>query len=158
MIRANRLPYKKCEKGNDFIEVTKSTDLTDLTKSTKLTKLNEYSPLVLAYLGDGVIEILAREKLVKSGNIPPEQLHSKSLLFVKATAQSQALENILPRLTESETDIYKRGRNAKCRVPKSASPADYRRATGMECLFGYLYLCGNETRIRELFEAAFGGG
>ena len=97
-----------------------------------------------------------REKLVKSGNIPPEQLHSKSLLFVTASRQSKAVEKITPVLTEAETDIYKRGRNAKSRAPKSASVADYRRATGMECLFGYLYLCGNNERIRELFDIAFG--
>jgi len=97
-----------------------------------------------------------REKLVKSGNIPPEQLHTKTLLFVTASKQSKAVENILPNLTETETEIYKRGRNAKCRVPKSASAVDYRRATGMECLFGYLYLSENKDRIKELFEIAFG--
>jgi len=118
--------------------------------------LNEYSPLVLAYLGDGVIELAVREKLVKSGNIPTEQLHSKALLFVTASKQSKALENILPHMTETETDIYKRGRNAKSRVPKSASAADYRRATGMECLFGYLYLSDDKNRIKELFDIAFG--
>jgi ribonuclease-3 family protein len=117
--------------------------------------LNEYSPLVLAYLGDGAIEILTREKLVRAGNIPPEQLHVKALLFVQATEQSKALENILPVLSEEEFDIYKRGRNAKARVPKSASPADYRRATGLECLFGYLYLSGKQERVRELFDMAF---
>ncbi|MCL2774573.1 MAG: Mini-ribonuclease 3 [Oscillospiraceae bacterium] len=122
----------------------------------KFINLNEYSPLVLAYLGDGVIEILVREKLVKAGNIPPEHLHLKALLFVQATAQSKALDNMLPRLSEFELDIYKRGRNAKSRVPKSASPADYRRATGMECLFGYLYLAGEHDRISELFDIAFG--
>ena len=121
-----------------------------------IINLNEYSPLVLAYLGDGVIELAAREKLVKSGNIPPEQLHTKTLLFVTASKQSQALENILPRLTETETEIYKRGRNAKSRVPKSASAIDYRRATGMECLFGYLYLLNDKNRINELFDIAFG--
>ena len=97
-----------------------------------------------------------REKLVKSGNIPPERLHSASLLFVTASKQSRALENILPVLTETETDIYKRGRNAKSRVPKSASAAEYRRATGMECLFGYLYLSGDKARVQELFDIAFG--
>ena len=122
----------------------------------RFINLNEYSPLVLAYLGDGVIEILVREKLVKAGNIPPEQLHIKALMFVKATAQSKASENMLPKLTEPELDIYKRGRNAKNRVPKSSPPADYRRATGMECLFGYLYLAGEHDRINELFNIAFG--
>ena len=111
---------------------------------------------MLAYLGDGVIEILVREKLVKSGNIPPERLHSTSLLFVRATEQSKAVERILPHLSETELDVYKRGRNAKSRVPKSSSAADYHRATGMECLFGYLYLSENNARIKELFEIAFG--
>jgi ribonuclease-3 family protein len=92
---------------------------------------------------------------VLAGNIPPEQLHAKALLFVQATEQSKALENILPHLSEEELEIYKRGRNAKARVPKSASPADYRRATGLECLFGWLYLSGRQGRGRELFDMAF---
>jgi ribonuclease-3 family protein len=117
--------------------------------------INEYSPLVLAYLGDAAIEILTREKLVLAGNIPPEQLHGKALLFVQAAEQSKALENILPILTEQELEIYKRGRNAKSRVPKSAAPVDYRRATGLECLFGYLYLLKEQERARELFDIAF---
>lgn len=90
-----------------------------------------------------------------AGNIPPEQLHTKALLFVQATEQSKAVENILPVLSEEELEIYKRGRNAKSRVPKSASVADYRRATGLECLFGYLYLSGEQGRMRELFDIAF---
>ena len=102
-----------------------------------------------------MLEILTRERLVLAGNIPTEQLHAKALLFVQATAQSKALENILPALTERELEIYKRGRNAKSRVPKSASPAEYRRATGLECLFGWLYLSGEQARLRELFDAAF---
>ena len=106
-------------------------------------------------MGDAAIEILTREKIVLAGNIPPEQLHAKALLFVQATEQSKALENILPVLTEEEHGIYKRGRNAKNRVPKSASPADYRRATGLECLFGWLYLSGEHERARELFNTAF---
>ena len=90
-----------------------------------------------------------------AGNIPPEKLHAKALLFVQATEQSKAVENILPVLSEKELEIYKRGRNAKTRVPRSTSPADYRRATGLECLFGYLYLSGEQGRLRELFDAAF---
>ena len=110
---------------------------------------------MLAYLGDAVIELAARERLVKSGNIPPGRLHAEALLFVAASKQSAALENILPLLHKSETEIYKRGRNAKSRAPKSASVSEYRRATGMECLFGYLYLSGEQSRIAELFDAAF---
>ena len=110
----------------------------------------------MAYLGDGVIELFVRERLVRAGNIPPGELHSKAMLFVTAAKQSNAVENILPVLTEAETEIYKRGRNAKGRVPKSASAVDYRRATGMECLFGYLYLSDNKKRLEELFDIAFG--
>ena len=111
---------------------------------------------MLAYLGDAVIELTVREHLLKSGNCPPEQLHARAMLFVTAANQSAALENILPILSELETEIYKRGRNAKAKVPKSASAAQYRRATGMECLFGYLYLLGDKDRIKELFDIAFG--
>jgi len=92
---------------------------------------------------------------VRAGDVSPERLHSESLLFVTAENQSKALENILPILTGTETEIYKRGRNAKGRAPKSASVTDYRRATGFECLFGYLYLAGEHMRIRELFDMAF---
>ena len=102
-----------------------------------------------------MIELAARERLVKLGNIPPERLHAEALFFVAASKQSAALENILPLLSQTETEIYKRGRNAKSRAPKSSSVSEYRRATGMECLFGYLYLSGGFLRIGELFEAAF---
>jgi len=103
-----------------------------------------------------VIELAVREKLVRSGNIPPERLHGESLLFVTASKQSEAVGKILPFLTEAETEIYKRGRNAKSRAPKSASVTDYRRATGFECLLGYLYLSDNQARINELLDIAFG--
>ena len=113
---------------------------------------------MLAYLGDAVLELAVRGKLVRAraANIPPELLHGEALLFVTAAKQSEAVENILPVLTETETEIYKRGRNAKNRAPKSASATDYRRATGLECLFGYLYLAGDQARIQELFDIAFG--
>ncbi|MCL2815308.1 MAG: Mini-ribonuclease 3 [Oscillospiraceae bacterium] len=117
-------------------------------------KPNEYSALALAYLGDAVIELMVRETLIKSGN-KPELLHAKAMLFVSAARQSEALGNILPSLNDEETEIYKRGRNAKAKAPKSASAAQYSRATGMECLFGYLYLTGEKDRIEELFCAAF---
>ena len=102
-----------------------------------------------------MIELMVRERLVKAGNIPPEQLHLKALMFVQATSQSKAVDHILPILTEKETDIYKRGRNAKVRAPKSASVAEYKRATGLECLFGYIHLEGDKKRLEELFDAAF---
>lgn len=94
--------------------------------------------------------------MIRSGNFPPEQLHGKAMLFVTAAAQSAAVENMLPYLSELETEVYKRGRNAKGRIPKSVSATEYRRATGMECLFGYLHLAGEKNRIEELFALAFG--
>jgi ribonuclease-3 family protein len=99
---------------------------------------------------------MVRETLVKPGNTSPERLHAAALLFVTAAKQSAAAGNMLPHLTEFETEIYKRGRNAKAKVPKSASAIDYRRATGMECLFGHLFISGERDRINELFCLAFG--
>ena len=111
----------------------------------------------LAYLGDTVIEITVREKLVKTGIRDVGELNRMSRDYVTAKNQSKALEKILPALDEEETAIYKRGRNAHgVSIPKSASANEYRRATGMEALFGWLYLKGRNERIREIFEIGFG--
>ncbi len=107
----------------------------------------------LAYLGDSVLEIMVRERLVRHGVKNPSV---ESLNYVTAPKQSDALERILPILTEAEDDAYRRGRNCvHSNVPRHATPAQYRRATGLETLFGYLYLTGQNRRIRELFSAAF---
>lgn len=114
----------------------------------------QLSPLTLAFVGDGVFELFVRERLVCAGNCPVNALHQKSVRQVCCGAQAQALQNILPLLTQEETDILKRGRNAHTgHVPKNASPADYHAATALEALFGYLYLCGSIDRLRELFQA-----
>lgn len=111
-----------------------------------------YSPLVLAYIGDAVFEIMVREKLVLRANMPVNRLHKMTVGHVCASAQSAAMEILLEQLSEEETEIYKRGRNANGNhVPKNANPQEYRRATGLEALFGYLYLKGSVERIRELF-------
>lgn len=109
----------------------------------------------LAYLGDCVVELLVREYLALH---PSSQVSSKrSLAFVTAVAQSEAVDRLLPIFTEEESDVFRRGRNGvHSGVPKSASPAQYRRATGMECVFGYLWLKGEQDRLRELFAAAYG--
>lgn len=87
------------------------------------------------------------------GSIPAHKMHLKAIGFVKASAQSEALEKILPILTEEEISIYKRGRNAHSNtVPKNADIADYKRATGFECLFGYLYLRKELERINYIFK------
>ena len=110
----------------------------------------------LAYLGDSVIELLVREHLVNMNITSSGRLNSKSLEFVKAGAQAQAMRNILPHLSEEEEAIFKRGRNkAGGNVPKSATVSEYRAATGMETLFGYLHLKGNRERITQLFRIGY---
>lgn len=107
----------------------------------------------LAYLGDCVWELCVREKLVKTNIRQPSVT---ALDFVTAKIQSAAAERLLPHLTEAEEDQYRRGRNiSHANIPKSATLAEYRRATGLETLFGWLWLNGDEARIRELFALAF---
>lgn len=115
--------------------------------------VNQYSPLTLAFLGDAVYEQLVREKIVLTANMPVGRLHKEAVERVRAAYQSRAVDVILPMLTEDEENIMKRGRNATSNtVPKSSNPVEYRRATGLEALFGYLYLLGNSERIVEIFD------
>lgn len=114
----------------------------------------ELSPLNLAFIGDCVYEMLVRERLVAEANRPVNDLHRESVKFVSAKAQTAAFQKIEPLLTEEETAVFKRGRNAKTgHQPKSASVGEYHCATGVEALFGYLYLTGNNERITYLFNA-----
>lgn len=116
-------------------------------------EVNQYSPLALAFLGDSVYELLVRERILLAANLPAAKLHSLKVSRVCAEYQSKALEIILPLLSQKETAIVKRGRNATGNtVPKHSSTADYRRATALECLFGYLDLMGAKERIEELFK------
>ncbi|MDR0197179.1 MAG: ribonuclease III [Oscillospiraceae bacterium] len=121
-------------------------------------KAKTYSPLTLAFLGDSVYEAMVRRKIVLSGFMPPRKLHSAAVEKVRAAYQSKASRLIEPLLTKEETDILRRGRNANPRVPKSAVTRDYRRATGLETLFGYLTLIGETARAQELFDVIFSGG
>ena len=110
----------------------------------------------LAYVGDASLEVMVRRFLVGLGITGSGKLNRLALDFVRATSQSAALDNILPHLTEEESYIYKRGRNAHgISIPKSASAREYRRATGFEALFGYLELSGKTERAAELFELAY---
>ena len=112
----------------------------------------QYSPLTLAFLGDSVYEVMVRETLLREANRSARELHAQVVAHVRAAYQADAAGRIAEVLTETEADILRRGRNASgISVPKHATPADYRKATGVECLFGYLYLCGEITRLRELF-------
>ena len=105
------------------------------------------SPLALAFVGDGVYSLLVRERLLSQANRPVNELHSQSVRDVRAEAQSAAMARLMPHLTEEEEAVFKRGRNAH----STRTGADYHRATGLEALFGYLYLDGRIDRIRELF-------
>ena len=116
--------------------------------------LRSYSPLTLAYIGDGVYELIIRTILVKRGNRPVNQLHKQASSLVKAAAQSAMMETLEPLLTEEEKSVYKRGRNAhSTTMAKHATMADYRRATGFEALLGYLYLKEDFARLVELVRA-----
>ena len=119
----------------------------------KSEAVSRYSSAQFAYLGDSVFEVFVRERLVKEGVKSPSV---KSLEYVTASAQSAAADRIEALLTEEEKDVFRRGRNdVHTGVPKNASPAEYRRATGFESLFGYLFLTGQSERAAELFDTAF---
>lgn len=119
-------------------------------------KSNELNGLVLAYLGDAVIELMARETALKSGITEVGRLNAAVSEFVRATAQSTAVGRIENLLTEEEKAVYRRGRNTHgLSTPKSASVAEYRRSTGLEALFAYLYLEEKHDRMYELFDIAF---
>lgn len=125
-----------------------------MEKSLEFIKRN-YSPLVLAYLGDSFYETLAREYLISDGDCVVSKLNEQIKDIITAVSQSNLIEIMLPHLDETETWFYKTGRNARnTHHAKSAEAVQYRRATGLECLFGYLYLSGKQDRARELFEFA----
>lgn len=110
----------------------------------------------LAYLGDAVIELWVRERLLHKGVCGSGRLNKAALCYVKATAQAQAVTHLLPLLTEEEHSVWKRGRNSHCgSVPKSANVAEYRAATGLEVLCGWLRLSGRQERIGELLTAGY---
>ena len=112
--------------------------------------------LTLAYLGDAVLEVQTRKRLLSLGITDLKTLNKAALSYVRAVDQSAAMERLLPHLSEDEEAIFKRGRNSHgVSAPKSATVVQYRRATGMEALFGWLYLKGENERIETLFELAF---
>ncbi len=111
----------------------------------------QYSPLTLAFLGDSVYEILVREAIVREANTPVRKLHSAKIKLVCAGFQARAAVLLADHLTEEESAVYRRGRNAGGTPSKNADPADYRMATGFEAVFGYLQLMGQTERIHALF-------
>lgn len=118
--------------------------------------IREVSTQALAYLGDCVLEMQVREHLVCTGLSTSGHLNEAALSFVRASAQAEAMKKLLPVLSEEEESYFRRGRNlGHSSVPKHATVSDYRTATGMEALFGFLHLAGRTERIAELFRLAY---
>ena len=116
-------------------------------------EVNALSNLGLAHMGDCVFEILCRAYLCAQGGKTVDRLHRDTIQMVKAQSQAKFVDKLLPLLTEEELSFYRRGKNAHVHaVPKSATPAEYARATGLEALFGALYLLGRTERLNELFK------
>ena len=116
-------------------------------------EINAFSNLGLAHIGDGVYELLCRSYLCAKGEHTVGQLHKDTVQLVKAPTQARLADKLLPYLTETELAYYRRGKNAHVHaVPKGASPAEYAKATGLEALFGALFLLGRTDRLNELFQ------
>ena len=120
--------------------------------------IRTYSPLTLAYIGDGIYDLVIRSLVVAKGNTRASDLHKRTSQIVKAHTQAMMMEVLLPFLTEDEQAVYKRGRNAKSfTMAKNATMSDYRKATGFEALMGYLYLQDEFERLVELVKAGVEG-
>ncbi len=116
-------------------------------------EIDAISNLGLAHMGDCVFEILCRAYLCARGEKTVDRLHRDTIAMVNAPAQAQFADRMLPLLTEEERAYYRRGKNAHVHaVPRGATPAEYAKATGVEALFGYLYLSGRKERANELFQ------
>ena len=115
-------------------------------------QINAISNLGLAHIGDGVFELLTRSWICAHGDQTVNRMHRDTIALVKATSQAKFADKMLPLLTEDEKALYRRGKNSHVHaVPKSATPAEYAKATGVEALFGGLYLAGQTDRINEIF-------
>lgn len=118
--------------------------------------IRTYSPLTLAYIGDAVYDLIIRSVIVERANKPPGKLHKTVIRYVNAKTQAKMTEVLEDELTEEELSVYRRGRNAKSyTTAKNASVAEYRKATGLEALFGYLYLDNKMDRLFELICLGF---
>ena len=116
------------------------------------TAADDYSPLTLAFIGDGLYDLLVRDYLVRQANRPVGELNKRKVALVNCESQAAFAKCLMPKLSEKEQAVYKRGRNAapKC-TPKHGTVADYHSATGLEALFGYLHINNEQDRIKELF-------
>lgn len=121
----------------------------------KEVDIRTYSPLALAYIGDGIFDLVIRSVVVGRGNTRASQLHRRTSEVVKAHTQAEMIRVLEPMLSEEEAEVYRRGRNAKSpTMAKNATMSDYRNATGFEALMGYLYLGDRFDRILELTKTA----
>ena len=113
--------------------------------------VNMMSPLTWAYIGDCVYELYVRQELINKTNLKPHKLHIDAIKYVKASKQAEILQEIMPKLTEEEQDVVRRGRNAENHhLPKNASVQDYMYSTAFEALIGYLYLTKKYERLKEI--------
>lgn len=117
-------------------------------------QLREYSPLSLAFVGDAVLELVVRTRLVTGARRRMKDLHLDTVEVVKAENQARVIRQIIEDLSEDEQDIVRRGRNARSTPPRNVNPADYQLSNGFEALLGYLYLKGDEDRLLYLIERA----
>ena len=121
-------------------------------------QVNAMTNLALAHIGDGVYELLVRSYLCTRGDKTVLKLHRDTVELVKAPTQAKFADKILPVLSEEESGYYRRGKNSHTHAaPKSASPKEYAKATGLEALFGALYLLGRTDRLNELFQIMMRG-
>lgn len=131
-------------------------DIESILSGEKKPDVRELSSLTLAFIGDAVYELFVRTKILSMGNRPAGELHKIAVGYVKAKAQSDAIYKILENLSDEEKEIYKRGRNTNIHtVPKNADMNDYRQATGLEALIGYLYITGENERLNEILKMCF---
>ena len=126
----------------------------DYLKPEGVHNLHGMSALGLAHIGDAVFELMIRTWLCTHGTSTAKNLHNETVSYVSAKAQAASVEKIIPKLTEDEYLIFRRGRNAHIsNVPRASTFEEYHAATGLEALFGYLYLAGKIERVNELFSA-----
>lgn len=129
-----------------------------MKRSGKMENAKMLGGAALAYIGDAVLEIYVREKIIAEGLSDTGKMSAEAQKLVCAEKQSELIDALMPLLTEEETEIYKLGRNYKpSSKPRHAGAVEYHRASGFEAVFGYLHLSGNDDRARELFEAVYGG-
>lgn len=126
-------------------------DILNVDKKIDEKTARKSNPQMLAFIGDAVFSLYVRTEICLKNNVKANELHKLSTDYVKASGQSDFMERLLPNLNEFEMEVYKRARNYKtANIAKNAKVNDYKRATGLEALLGYLFLCGKNERLNEI--------